>query len=322
MRALITGIAGFAGSHLAEFLLEQPSVKVFGIDVPMADLENIEQIKSKIRLYRSDIRDLVSFSRILKLVKPDLIFHLAAQAYVPDSWTHPEESLTTNIIGTLNILESVRKHKLPCRIQIACSAEEYGRVFKSELPVKETNLFRPLSPYAVGKLTQDMLGYQYGQSYGMYIVRTRAFNHFGPRMSESFAASGFARQIALIEKGKQEPVIRVGNLEAIRDFTDVRDIVRGYWLSLTKCHKAEAYNLCSGKGYSIRELLDILLSFSKAKISIKKDKSRLRPADITVLVGDYSKFFWQTKWRPRIPIQKTLGDILAYWRERVSYVKD
>ncbi len=317
MRALITGIAGFAGSHLAEFLVKKNNLEVFGLDVPKAKTDHLKSFGRALKIFACDICDFDAVSKVIRKVKPDLIFHLAAQAYVPDSWVYPGESLTTNIIGTLNILESVRKHKLSSRIQIACSAEEYGRVFESELPVRETNPFRPLSPYAVGKLSQDMLGYQYCQSYGMHIVRTRAFNHFGPRMSESFMASSFAKQIALIEKGRQEPVIRVGNLGAIRDFTDVRDIVRGYWLSLTKCPKGEAYNLCSGKRLMIKEILDILLDLSKVKIAVRKDIKRFRPSDITVLVGDYSKFFRQTKWRPNISIDKTLRDILSYWREKV-----
>ncbi|MCX5696479.1 MAG: GDP-mannose 4,6-dehydratase [Candidatus Omnitrophica bacterium] len=317
MRVLITGIAGFAGSHLAEFLVKKNNLEVFGLDVPKARTDHLKSISRKLKIFPCDICDFDAVSKVMGKVKPDLVFHLAAQAYVPDSWVHPGKSLTTNIIGTLNILESVRKHKLSSRIQIACSAEEYGRVFEKELPVRETNPFRPLSPYAVGKLTQDMLGYQYSQSYGIHIVRTRAFNHFGPRMNEGFVASSFAKQVALIEKGKQEPVIRVGNLEAVRDFTDVRDIVRGYWLSLTKCPKGEAYNLCSGKGHRIKDILDIITGFTKESVTIKKDINRLRPSDITVLVGDYSKFFRQTKWRPNIPIDKTLRDILTYWRERV-----
>jgi GDP-4-dehydro-6-deoxy-D-mannose reductase len=317
MRVLITGIAGFAGSHLAEFLVKRNNLELFGLDVPRAKKGHLKGIARALKFFPCDICDFEAVSKVIRKIKPDLIFHLAAQAYVPDSWVHPGKSLTTNIIGTLNILESVRKHKLSSRIQIACSAEEYGRVFESELPVRETNPFRPLSPYAVGKLTQDMLGYQYSQSFDMHIVRTRAFNHFGPRMSEGYVASSFAKQIALIEKGRQDPVIRVGNLDAIRDFTDVRDIVRGYWLSLTKCPKGEAYNLCSGKGHKIKDILDTLLGFTKEEITIKKDTKLLRPSDITVLVGDYSKFFRQTKWRPNIPIAKTLRDILAYWRERV-----
>jgi GDP-4-dehydro-6-deoxy-D-mannose reductase len=314
---LITGAAGFAGSHLADFLLQQTKVEVFAIDRPQAKLDNIRQLADKIKFFRCDICDFKQIRQMLSEVRPDYVFHLAAQAYVPDSWISPIVSLNTNAVGTLNILEAVRTLKLPARVQIACSADEYGRVFKNEVPIKETNQFRPLSPYAVGKITQDMLGYQYYQSYQMHIVRTRAFNHLGPRMAEVFMASDFAKQIALIEQGRQEPVIRVGDLEVVRDFTDVRDMVRGYWLSLTKCPPGEVYNICSGKGLKIRAVLDVLLSFSPAKIKIKKDKSRYRPSDVTVLVGDGSKFRRQTHWRPRIPIKQSLEDILHYWRKKV-----
>ncbi|MFA4889239.1 MAG: GDP-mannose 4,6-dehydratase [Candidatus Omnitrophota bacterium] len=322
MIALITGIAGFAGSHLADFLLQQPDLEVLGIDSPKANLEKISHIKSKIRLYRCDICDFNNLFKVIKRIRPDLVFHLAAQAYVPDSWKLPALSLNTNIIGTLNLLESIRSLKISSRIQIACSAEEYGRVSKKEIPVKELSQFRPLSPYAVGKITQDMLGYQYYQNYQMYIVRTRAFNHLGPRMAESFVAANFSKQVALIEAGRQEPVIKVGNLSPVRDFTDVRDIVRGYWLSLVKCLPGEAYNLCSGKGYKINDLLDILLSFSNVKIRVQVDKARLRPTDVPMLVGDYSKFRRQTQWSPCIPIKKTLFDILSYWRQKVAKKKD
>ena len=316
MKALITGIAGFAGSHLADFLLEKNNLEVAGIEVPGFKIGNIKSIKDKIKIYKCDIRNLSSVRRVFENFRPDMIFHLAAQAYIPDSWLAPSDSLNTNIIGTVNIFESVRKLKLNVRIHVACSAEEYGLVYKHEIPVKETNPFRPLSPYAVGKLTQDMLGYQYTQSYGMFIVRTRAFNHIGPRMSESFVASSFAKQIALIEKNKQKAVIYVGNLNPLRDFTDVRDVVRAYWMSLKFCKPGEAYNICSGKGYKIKDILEILLGLTGKQITIKKDKDRFRPSDVMVLVGDHSKFSKETDWQPRIPLKQTLYDILTYWRER------
>lgn len=317
MKALVTGIAGFAGSHLAEFLVRENNVEVFGMDLPGARDDNLGGIKDKVKIYGCDIRKASSVDKLIRNIKPDLVFHLAAQAYIPDSWILPSDSLYTNIIGTVNLLEAVRKTKRNVRIHIACSAEEYGRVYKNEIPVKESNPFRPLSPYAVGKLGQDMLGYQYSQSYGMFIVRTRAFNHCGPRMSESFVASGFAKQIALIEKQKQKPVIYVGNLESLRDFTDVRDIVKGYWLSLKKGKAGEAYNICSGKGYKVKRLLEILLAFTQGRIVIKQDKQRMRPSDIMVLVGDNSKLCRETGWYPTIPFKKTLEDLLEYWRKNV-----
>jgi GDP-4-dehydro-6-deoxy-D-mannose reductase len=220
-------------------------------------------------------------------------------------------------MGELNIFESIRKLGLKTKIQIAGSSEEYGLVYKNEVPIKETNPLRPLSPYAVSKVGQDLLGYQYHQSYGMFIVRTRGFNHTGPRRGENFVSSNFAKQIALIEKGKQKPVIQVGNLNAIRDFTDVRDMIRGYWLALQKGKTGEVYNIATGKGITIEKVLQILLSFTDKKISVKKDPCRLRPSDVQILIGDSSKFKKQTGWKPQIPLEKTLSDLLDYWRERV-----
>lgn len=317
MKALITGIGGFVGSHLAQFLLGKRNCEIAGLEITAFTPDSPKKLKTKIKIYRCDICNFALVLKAIKDFKPDLIFHLAAQSNVFDSWSHPRESLNTNIIGTLNIFEALRSLKLNSRIQIACSAEEYGKVDKKDLPVKEDTVFRPLNPYAVGKIGQDMLGYQYSRNYNMFIVRTRAFNHIGSWMSPKFVASAFARQIALIEKGKQTPAIRVGNLDAVRDFTDVRDVVRGYYLSLQKGKAGEAYNICSGKGYSIKQILNLLLSFSNCRILIRKDKSRFRPSDASVLIGDHSKFFRHTGWRPIIPLEKSLRDLLEYWRQRL-----
>lgn len=316
-RALITGITGFVGSHLAEFLLKQKGIKVYGIERWRSKTENIDHIKDKIILHECDIRDATSVKRVITSIKPDYIFHLAAQSFVPTSWHAPAETLTTNIIGELNIFEAVRELKLDCRIQIACSSEEYGMVYKNEVPIKETNPLRPLSPYAVSKVAQDLLGYQYYQSYGLKIVRTRAFNHTGPRRGEVFVSSNFAKQIALIEKGKQAPVIHVGNLKAKRDFTDVRDIVRAYWLAVKKGEPGEVYNICSGKTITIEQLLKTLLRLSRVRPKVKQDPARMRPSDVEILLGDYRKFNKQTGWRPQIDFRTTMQDLLDYWRERV-----
>ena len=315
MRVLVTGIAGFAGSYLAEYILNEKKAELFGIDLPGCGWKGSGDFKNRVKLYACDICNFNSVHRVIRAVKPDLIFHLAAQAFIPDSWLNPRKSLNTNIIGELTLLEAVRKLRLDTKIHLACSAEEYGLVYPDEVPVKETNPFRPLSPYAVGKLTQDMLGYQYYRSYGMFIVRTRAFNHIGPRMSERFVASNFARQIALIEKRKQRPIICVGNLEPVRDFTDVRDVAQAYWLSLERGKPGEAYNICSDKGNKIKKILEILLGFTSNKIKIKQGRSKFRPSDIMVLVGDSSRFRRQTGWRPKIPLENSLLDILNYWRE-------
>lgn len=317
MKILVTGITGFVGSHLAEYLLTKDDIEIYGIVRWRSDTENIEHIRDKLVLSECDIRDATSVRNEIEKVKPDRIFHLAAQSYVVSSWHAPRETLTTNILGELNIFESVRELKINPFIQIAGSSEEYGLVSVNELPVKETNLLHPLSPYAVSKVGQDLLGYQYYKSYGLNIIRTRAFNHTGPRRGEVFVCSNFAKQIAMIEKGKQKPIIYVGNLEARRDFTDVRDIVQAYWLALEKCKPGEVYNICSGRARAMKEVLDILLGLTKQKIKIKQDPKRLRPSDVPVLEGDSSKFRELTGWKAEIPFEKTLEDLLNYWREKI-----
>jgi len=319
LRALITGITGFAGSHLAEFVLaNHPDVEVYGIMRWRSRTENIEGIQQRVQLIECDLRDATSVKTLLGQVRPDKIFHLAAQSYVPSSWNAPAESLTTNVLGQLNIFEAVRELDIEPWIQIACSSEEYGLVHEDELPIKETNPLRPLSPYAVSKVGQDYLGYQYHMSFGMNVVRTRGFNHDGPRRGDVFVSSNFAKQLIEVEKGKRPAVLYVGNLEARRDFTDVRDIVRGYWLSLERCEAGEVYNLCSGKAYSIQEVLDRLIEISGVNVKIEEDPARLRPSDVPVLLGDYSKFNKATGWVPEIPYDTTLADMLSYWREKIS----
>ena len=316
MRVLITGVTGFAGSHLVDLLLGMGDVEVYGIYRWRSRMENLEHLEGKITLLECDIRDSVSVLRTLSKVRPDRIFHLAAQSFVPTSWEAPEECLSTNIEGELHVFEAVRTLELDTRIQLACSSEEYGLVLPEELPIKETNPLRPLSPYGVSKVSQDMLGYQYFQSYNMFIVRTRGFNHTGPRRASVFVCSDFARQIVRIERKEQEPYIFVGNLEAKRDFTDVRDMVRGYWLALDKGEPGEVYNICSGTSWRIRDILDKLIEMAKVKIEVRQDKTRMRPSDVPLLEGDHSKFHARTGWKPEIPFEKTLSDLLDYWRQR------
>jgi len=318
VKVLITGITGFVGSHLADYLLSLGSIEIYGIERWRSRTENIEHIRDKIKLVGCDIRDSISVTETIGKIKPDKIFHLAAQSFVPSSWQAPQESLTTNIIGELNVFEAVRAVNINPVIQIAGSSEEYGLVLPDELPIKETNPLRPLSPYAVSKVGQDFLGYQYYKSYNMNIIRTRAFNHTGPRRGEVFASSNFAKQIVEIEKNKREPVVFVGNLDARRDFTDVRDVVRAYWLATEKCLPGEVYNISSGKALSIKEMLDLLLKISKVKVEIKQDSARMRPSDVSVLLGDNTKFCKQTGWKPEIPFEQTLKDLLEYWRGKIK----
>ena len=317
MRILITGITGFVGSHLAEYALTRGDVEVFGTVRWRSRLENVEGFQDDITMVDCDLRDSSATRRCLMELKPDYIFHLAAQSFVPTSWTAPEETLTTNIISELNLLEAMRDIDKEIRIQVAGSSEEYGLVFEEEAPIKETNPLRPLSPYAVSKVAQDLLAYQYNRSYGLFTVRTRAFNHEGPRRGDVFVTSNFAKQIALIEAGKQPPVLEVGNLEARRDFTDVRDVVKAYWLALEKGEPGEVYNIGSGRAVTIREMLDMLLALTDVKIEVRPVPERMRPSDVELLLADVGKFNALTGWKAEIPLTKTLADTLGYWRTRV-----
>lgn len=320
-KILITGISGFVGSHLAEYCLQKDDVQVFGtiFSHHLGDeLQRIEHIKDKIELLECDLTNRVAVTRVLEKSKPEKIFHLAAQSFVPTSWKSPEDTLINNIISQLNIFEVVREMNLDPVIVLACSSEEYGLVLENELPIKETNPLRPLSPYAVSKIAQEKLGYQYYKSYGLKVVLARFFNTEGPRRGQDFVASNFAKQIAEIEKGKKEPIIFVGNLEAKRDFNDVRDVSKAYWLASEKCEYGEPYNICSEKPISIKSLLELLLSKSRVKnIQIKQDPERMRPSDVPILWGDSSKFREKTNWQPEISFEQTMLDLLNYWREKI-----
>jgi GDP-4-dehydro-6-deoxy-D-mannose reductase len=317
-KALITGITGFVGSHLAELLLAK-DMEVHGIKRWRSKTDNIDHIRNKLRLHDADMRDLHSLMETIDEARPDYIFHLASQSFVPMSWKAPADTLETNITGTVHLFEAVRKSGCDPRIQVAGSSEEYGLVRPDEVPITEKNALRPLSPYGVSKVATDLLGFQYFKSYGLKIVITRAFNHTGPRRGEVFVTSNFAKQIAEIEKGAREPVISVGNLSAQRDFTDVRDVVRAYWLALQKCTPGETYNICSERTMKIQDVLDLLLSLSKKKdIKVKQDPARMRPSDVEVLLGNCSKFKKATGWKPEIPFKKTMGDLLDYWRRRLE----
>jgi len=313
-RVLVTGVTGFAGSHLVDYMVERGDAEIWGIQRWRSRTENIEHLRGSMKLVECDLRDAESTRDTIEQIKPDWIFHLAAQSFVPTSWKAPTESLTTNVLGQLHLFEACRRLGLKPRIQVACSSEEYGMVHEDELPIRETNPLRPLSPYAVSKVAQDMLAYQYFMSYQTDVVITRGFNHEGPRRGPVFVASDFAKQIADIERGLKTPVIHVGNLEARRDFTDVRDMVRAYWLALEKCQGGEIYNICSGKAWRIKDVLDLLLGMTRVKIEVREDPARLRPSDVPVLLGDHSKFTDRTGWKPSIPFEQTLSDMLEFWR--------
>jgi GDP-4-dehydro-6-deoxy-D-mannose reductase len=319
MKALITGITGFAGSHLADYLLDRhPEVEVFGTCRWRSPRRNIAHLGDRVKLVETDLQDYNSVYRALEAVRPDFIFHLAAQSFVPTSWNAPAATLEINVIGQTYIFESVRNLGLEPRIQIACSSEEYGLVYPHETPIKETNPLRPLSTYAVSKVAQDFLAYQYFKSYDIQAVRTRGFNHTGPRRGDVFVTSNFAKQLALIKAGRSEPIIEVGNLEARRDFTDVRDMVRAYWLAAAQATPGEVYNIASGTAITIRELLDRLIALTGVEVEVRQDPKRMRPSDVQILVGDSSKFRDETGWKPEIPFDQTLKDVVDYWSDRVA----
>lgn len=318
MKILITGVSGFVGSHLAEHLLTQGKHEIFGSIKWRSDRKNILHIQDKLKLCECDIRDAFAMNTLISDIKPDWIFHLAAQSYVPFSWRAPQETLTTNIIGEVNLFEAVRQAGIDPLIHIAGSSEEYGMVYSEEIPIKESNPLRPLSPYGVSKVAQDLLGFQYFKSYGLKIVRTRAFNHTGPRRGVVFATSNFAKQIIEIKEGKRKPVMYVGNLEAVRDFLDVRDVARAYALALEKGTPGEVYVIASGKGTKIKEMLEKLIAIAQIEVEIRKDPERLRPSDVELLIGSSEKFQKATGWKPEIPFDKTLKDLLDFWQQQIE----
>jgi GDP-mannose 4,6-dehydratase len=321
MKVLITGITGFVGSHLAEYILtNHPEVAVHGLKRWRSPKGNIRGILDKIQLHDGDLRDLSSMVGVLQATKPDIVFHLAAQSFVTTSYSAPIDTLDCNISGTANLLEAIRICGMNPVIHICSSSEVYGQVAKEDLPIREECPLRPVSPYAVSKVGEDMLGYMYWQAYGIKTIRTRMFTHSGPRRGEVFVDSFFSLQVARIEKGMQEPVIRVGNLDSVRTFADVRDTVRAYWLLAQKCQPGEVYNIGGDVTMTIREMLDMLLgmTFYKGKIEVRVDPALIRPADVTLQIPCADKFKSETGWTAAIPYEQTLRDMLDFWRHEIE----
>lgn len=315
MKALITGVAGFAGSYLAEYLLDHTDLEVWGnLHRSVVNVAHLDQL----RRVRADLNDLNAVTAVIAEVCPDYVFHLAARATPSVNWQTPWKTIRDNLCYQFNVLEALVTTGLRPRVLIAGSADAYGLIEPQDLPVSEAVPLRPRSPYAVSKAAQDLLGFQSFASHELPVVRVRAFNHIGPRQSDDFVTASFARQIAEVEVGLREPVIRVGNLSAERDFTDVRDIVRGYWLLLRDGTPGEAYNLGSERAVAIEDLLKMLLSMSRAPIRVEVDPARLRPADVPILVSDCRKARQCTGWRAEISLERTLRDVLDYWRARVG----
>lgn len=312
MNVLITGATGFAGSHLCEFLATNTHIEIFG-----TTLDQSRRIE-KITLIECNLLDQDNTLDLLKEVKPEFIIHLAAVASVTDAWSNPQEVLTNNINCQLSILESLVKLQLKPRVLIASTGQVYGNVAKEELPITEDQAVKPNNPYAVSKVTQELLGLQYFISHGIPVIISRAFNHCGPRQTEDFAVPAFASQIAEIEFEQKEPVIFVGNLEAERDFLDVRDVVRAYWELVNNGSPGEIYNICSGNAIKIQTILDLLINQADVKIEVKQDPKRLRLSDNSRYMGSNSKLIKETNWHPNIGFEQTITDTLNYYRELMA----
>jgi len=319
MKVLITGITGMVGSHLAEYILsEHPGTEVHGLVRWRSPLENLTGVRKHVCLHYAELRDLNSMVTLLKKLRPDWIFHLAAQSYVTTSFDAPADTLHTNVIGTVNLLDAIRISEIDPKVHICSSSEVYGQVTREEIPIRESNAFRPASPYAVSKVGEDMLALQYFLSYGIRTFRTRMFTHTGPRRGDIFAESAFAKQVAETEAGVGTGPIRVGNLDSIRTFADVRDAVRAYWLLLEKCPPGEVYNIGGNRTMTIGEMLETIKGLARCKIEHVIDPKLLRPSDVTLQVPDITKFQKATGWAPKIPFETTMRDLLDYQRGRTA----
>lgn len=306
-KVLITGITGFAGSHLKQYLLTNKELKIYGTDLKGQKVEGVG-------MYRVDLTQALQVNNMIDVVSPDYIFHLAALSSPAKSFNDPFSTIDNNIRAEINLLEALRTQKNNPKILIIGSGDEYGLVYKEENPIVETQPFRPTSPYSVSKIAQDMLGFQYYLSYKMSIVRVRPFNHIGPRQTDQFVVPSFARQIAEIECGIKPEVIKVGNLSSVRDFTDVTDMVKAYWLAIEHGVLGDVYNIGSGNGVRIEDLLNSLLSRSVKKIKIQVDNTLYRPSDNPALICNAEKFRDLTGWKPEVTLTASLINILDYWR--------
>ena len=318
MKALVTGAKGFAGSHLIDHLLAS-GIEAVGLDQPFCDGSNVSHLGASVRLLDINVLDARALAQTIARERPDLIFHLAGQAAVSRSWQDPEDTFACNVVGQLNIFRAVIQADINPLNLVVGSEEEYGLV-EDESPIPEDAPLRPLNPYGVSKVAQDLLGYQYFRSHGLRSVRVRPFSHLGPRQSDAFVASAFARQVAECEAGLTAPVLRVGNLEARRDVTDVRDMVRAYALALLRARPGEVYNLGAGRSVRIQEILDFYLQRARCPLKVERDPARFRPIDVPPRTCDSTKFRQETGWAPVIPLDQTLADTLEHWRERIRTV--
>ncbi len=325
--ALITGITGMVGSHLADYILENTNWNIYGMCRWRSPLDNVSHLldrvnrKDRVFFLSGDLNDYVSLQNVVSESKPDYVFHLAAQSYPKTSFTSPIDTLATNILGTERLLEALRREKdISPVIHVCSSSEVFGRVPKEKLPINELCSFHPASPYAISKIGTDLVGRFHAEAYGQKIVVTRMFTHTGPRRGDVFAESTFAKQIAMIEAGKIPPVVKTGNLESMRTWSDVRDAVRAYYMLVTiNPIPGEFYNIGGSFSCTVGDMLRHLISISTRRtIKIESDPDRLRPLDADLQVPDITKFRQHTGWKPEISFEKTMQDLLNYWRERVG----
>ncbi len=324
-RAFITGVTGMVGSHLADYLLEHTDWDIYGLARWRSPLDNISHLVPRINsadrlhLLYGDLRDYLSIQEAVESANPDYVFHLAAQSYPRTSFDSPLDTLETNVQGTAHVLEALRRHGGKAVIHVCSSSEVFGRVPKEKLPIDEECTFHPASPYAISKVGADLIGRFYAEAYGMATMTTRMFTHTGPRRGDVFAESTFAKQIAMIEAELVPPVVKVGNLDSLRTFADVRDAVRAYHMLVTVNPIPGAYyNIGGAYSCTVGEMLETLLSMSAVKnIGIEVDPDRLRPIDADLQIPTTEKFGRVTGWKPRIPFERTMSDLLQYWRDRV-----
>ena len=317
MRVLITGVTGFVGPYVAaEVARTKPGAEIYGLVWTPPDPETTRLLPEDLRTLQGDITDSDSLLAVLDACRPDMVLHLAASSSGAAAWERPVECFEVNAIGTLKLLEAVRQLGLSPTVVVASSGEIYGSAEDESHPLKEDSPYRPISPYAASKAAQDLIADQFCRAHGTPIIRLRLFNHTGPRRPPVFAASSFARQIVEIERGIRQPRLEVGNLEARRDFVDVRDAARAYWLAATRGTPGAAYNVCSGRASSIRDILDLLLEAADCTVEVVPDPARMRPADIPLLIGDPSRIEEATGWRPEISLDQTLFDLLEWWRSQ------
>lgn len=316
-KVLITGVTGFVGQHVAQQLVHQGNFEIVGTYRSQSSLSRIESIKDNVTIKHLDLNDSEAVSQLISEVKPDHIYHLAAQASPQKSFKSPKDTIVNNISAELNVLEAIRQNQLASRLLTVATGEMYGIVTPSDIPIDESTPLRPVSPYAVSKIAQDYLSLQYYYAYKLDVVRVRPFNHIGPGQQEGYVVADFAKQIVEIEKKKRDSILSVGNLEAKRDFTDVRDMVKAYILAMEKGESGEVYNIGSGVSHKINEVLQLLLKYSTSEVEVKVDPERFRPIDVPEIVCDTKKFHERTGWIPEIPFENTLKDTLDYWRKIV-----